>query len=176
MQPTLHTSDVVLVNKVVYQRVSIPFTGWVPMIGSDLSDGGFLFHGPQRGDIIVFNDPRGSGDQIVKRVVGLPGETLEIVEGILEIDGRRLEEPYLKVAWFETQPPVEISEDSYFVLGDNRLASLDSRNLGTIPLDSIIGKASMTYWPFSRFGLETNILWGEPGPTLQDEQTPAKEE
>ena len=136
----------------------------------------YQFADPERWDVAVFKYPGGAKTNFIKRLVGLPGETLEIVEGILEIDGRRLEEPYLKVAWFETQPPVEISEDSYFVLGDNRLASLDSRNLGTIPLDSIIGKASMTYWPFSRFGLETNILWGEPGPTLQDEQTPAKEE
>ena len=95
---------------------------------------------PQRGDIIAFKDDKGI--TLIKRVIGLPGETLEIKDGKVYIDGAELEEPYLYEQ--ETKTSVNtswsISRNYIFVMGDNRGASADSRNFGTVPIKSIIGK------------------------------------
>jgi signal peptidase I len=136
------------------------------------------FGEPERGDIIVFRRPgleqegfsvaatwrdflEGIGlsepdpdRDLIKRVVGLPGETVELVDGVVVIDGRPLDEPYTAV---ETRsfPPVTIADGEYYVLGDNRGNSLDSRfSLGTIPEDNIIGRAFAIIWPPSQATLD----------------------
>ena len=153
MEPTLEPGDRVLVQKVVY--------------------------GPDRGDVIVFSDPQGrpgpdrgivggfvhwlsstlgierpEHEDFIKRVIGLPGETVELRDGRLFVDGVRIREPYLKGA-VDTRDygPVKVPEGALFVLGDNRLNSNDSRfGLGFVPVDSVVGRAFAIVWPPSRVG------------------------
>ena len=102
---------------------------------------------PQRGDIIRFN--RSSGPQLIKRVVGLPGETIEIREGKVWIDGRALDEPYVKQPMSYATPARQIEPDHYFVLGDNRNNSADSHVWGAISINDIIGRVTFVYYPFT---------------------------
>ncbi len=153
MEPTLEPGDRVLVQKVVY--------------------------GPDRGDVIVFSDPQGrpgpdrgivggfvhwlsstlgierpEHEDFIKRVIGLPGETVELRDGRLFVDGVRIREPYLKGA-VDTRDygPVRVPEGALFVLGDNRLNSNDSRfGLGSVPVDKVVGRAFAIVWPPSRVG------------------------
>ena len=153
MEPTLEPGDRVLVQKVVY--------------------------GPDRGDVIVFSDPKGrpgpdrgivggfvhwlsstlgierpEHEDFIKRVIGLPGETVELRDGRLYVDGVRMQEPYLKGA-VDTRDygPVRVSEGALFVLGDNRLNSNDSRfGLGFVPVEKVVGRAFAIVWPPSRVG------------------------
>ena len=100
---------------------------------------------PERGDIIVFRHPR-SELNLIKRVIGLPGDTVEIQNGVVRVNGNALDEPYIQA------PPTYSSswvvpEGQYFVLGDNRNNSSDSHAWGFLPLDHILGKALLVYWP-----------------------------
>lgn len=108
---------------------------------------GFRLHEPQRGDIIVFRDPRNSERKLIKRVIGLPGETLEIQQGRVSINGEQLAEPYIEAPARYSMPSTLIPAGHYFVLGDNRNNSSDSHNWGVLPEDAIIGKAWLSYWP-----------------------------
>lgn len=122
------------------------------MLGFRLS---YLFGEPQRGDIIIFKYPDDEKQPFVKRIIGLPGETVEIIGGVTHIDGTPLDEPYLK-----EEPsmmnfgPFEVPEDCYFVMGDNRNHSNDARYWTNkyVSRDKILGKAFLCYWPFDRFG------------------------
>jgi signal peptidase I len=114
---------------------------------------------PARGDVIVFDTPDatqrycGSGGVFVKRVIGLPGETVSQRAGVLRIDGRELDEPYLERARRDTETGTwRVPADEYFVLGDNRLSSCDSRRWGGLPRDNVIGKVVIRYWPPGRIG------------------------
>jgi signal peptidase I len=132
MEPTLHTGQFLIVNRLIYRL-------------------GF----PQRGDIIVFHYPGDPTDDYVKRIIGLPGDHLLIEGGKLYINDVLLDEPYLPEN-MRTFPRSRYSnvvpEDSYFVLGDNRLGSSDSRNWGMLERELIIGKASFSYWPPQEWG------------------------
>jgi signal peptidase I len=148
MEPTLHVGDRVLVNRLVYR-----------------------FHGPHRGDIIVFHPP-GHGDTpvrgakteagvtYIKRVIGLPGETLQIAHGVVTVckpagsNCRSLREPYTQGA-VGSAPygPFTVPQGDYFVMGDNRQDSLDSRYWGPLPRRNIIGEAFLIYWPPGQIGL-----------------------
>jgi signal peptidase I len=93
-------------------------------------------------------------DDFVKRVVGLPGDTLEIKAGDVFINDKKLSEPYLaKDKSVDTMGPIRISEGEYFVMGDNRTVSLDSRRFGYIPKSGILGKVMLVWWPFSHVGI-----------------------
>src|SRR3954470_15173545 len=138
MMGTLHSGDRVIVNKLSYD-----------------------FHDPRHGDIVVLEDPNGSFQErdLIKRVVGLPGETVEYKGCQLFIDGQRVSEPYLDPALVTTdrcgipQVPVEVAAGHVFVMGDNRDASLDSRigSIGQIPYDHLIGRAVVIVWPQSEW-------------------------
>lgn len=107
----------------------------------------------QRGDIVVFLFPRDQSKSYIKRIVGLPGETIDIKKGKVIIDGKPLDEPYIhaKYVSFDTMPlPLVIPTDQYFVLGDNRKNSSDSRSWGTVPRNLIYGKYWYRYWSASR--------------------------
>ena len=120
----------------------------------------FIYHftDPERGDIVVFNTPPRAEQQcppagtFVKRIVALPGETWEERDGVVYINGRKLNEPYIPPGRndFETYEPQQIPDDAYFVMGDNRTQSCDSRRWGTVPRENMIGKVFATYWPPNR--------------------------
>jgi signal peptidase I len=127
MNPTLFNGEYLIINNFVY----------------DLDE-------PQHGDIIVFRHPRNELN-LIKRVIGLPGDTVEISGGTVRVNGVALEEPYI-----ETPPNYDSSwvvpDDQYFVLGDNRNNSSDSHSWGFLPRDLILGKALFVYWPPNRWG------------------------
>ena len=111
----------------------------------------YLENDPQRGDIIIFHFPLDPEQDLIKRVIGLPGETIEIQDGIVRVNGTPLEEPYI------TEPPAYIGEwvvpaGQYFVLGDNRNDSRDSHQWGFLPHENIIAKAVWIYLPLDHFG------------------------
>lgn len=121
----------------------------------------YWFSEPKRGDIIIFRYPDDPSQLFVKRVIGLPGETVEIIDGVTYINGEVLEEDYINENYryvpkeFEDYGPYTVPEESYFMMGDNRGNSKDSRkwNNTYVTKDAIIGKAWLCYWPFSEFGI-----------------------
>ena len=120
----------------------------------------YWFSEPKRGDVIVFRFPDDPSELFVKRIIGLPGETVEIIDGKTYINGNLLEEDYINDDYrlmdltYEDYGPYEVPENSYFMMGDNRGNSRDSRvwNNTFVKRDAIIGKAWLCYWPFSEFG------------------------
>lgn len=128
---TLHDGDRVLVNKLSYR-----------------------LHDPRRGDVVVLKTIEGAGERdLIKRVVALPGETVEYRSCVLYVDGRELVEPYLDptvvtpTSCGEAQPALKVPDDSVFVMGDNRPGSKDSRALGPITYGNLIGRAFVVIWP-----------------------------
>jgi signal peptidase I len=121
----------------------------------------YRFAGPKRGDVVVFQTPPlaaarcGEGGTYVKRLIGLPGELWEERGGYVFIDGRRLDEPYIRPARRDTRTiaPVRIPSGRYFMMGDNRRSSCDSRRGGTVGRGSLVGKVVVTYWPPQRISL-----------------------
>ena len=139
MEATLNDKDNLLVEKVSYH-----------------------FHNPDRFDIIVFypygkeEDPE---DYYVKRVIGLPGETVQIIGADIYINGTKLEEHYGKdpiTEAGEAEEPIQLADDEFFVLGDNREVSSDSRDFGPVKKSDISGRVVMRIYPFNKFGLLTN--------------------
>ena len=128
MTPTLLNSQYILVNKADY-----------------------YLHTPQRGDVIVFRYPRDPSRDFVKRVIGIPGDTVRITNsGIVSVDGVRLSEPYTNdLTNYYGPESWTLTTGQYFVLGDNRGDSSDSRDWGPVPRTDIIGKAEFVYWPLS---------------------------
>jgi signal peptidase I len=138
MVPTLKENDRVLVNKLSYR-----------------------LHDVNRGDVIVFERPPAEADQsikdLIKRVIGLPGETVESREGRVVVDGRYLEEPYLRLeesgcSGTENLPPTVVPDGHVFVMGDNRCDSSDSRVFGAIDQELIVGRAFVRVWPITHLG------------------------
>jgi len=130
MEPTLLINDRIVVTR---------FSYW--------------FHEPQRGDVVVFKYPLETKKDYVKRLIGLPGEKIQIKNSQLYINDMLIEEPYLPEGLkFADFGPVEVPEGEYFMLGDNRNNSSDSRVWGFVKEDLLIGKAQVIYWPLSRMG------------------------
>jgi signal peptidase I len=102
---------------------------------------------PRIGDIIVFHPPNGSSNDYIKRIVATPGDTIEVRDGTVFINGTALNEPYINERPSYTFKAEEIPEGEYFVLGDNRNNSNDSHRWGTVPEEDIIGKAWLFVWP-----------------------------
>ncbi len=149
MDPTLANQQHLLVSKLAYAVV--PFqTALAATVGDSGGDGAFVFNPPQRGDIVVFHIADREGADLVKRVVGLPGETVELRDGRVFIDGELLPEPYLTGFDDSNEAPLSVPAGHYYVLGDNRGVSYDSRFMGPIPMEQIIGKAWVSYWPLDR--------------------------
>ena len=129
MEPTVITNDKVIVTHFSYY----------------LSE-------PKRGDVIVFEYPEDRTKDYIKRCIGLPGETVEFKDSKLYVNGELIEEPYLPEGLvFDDYGPITVPEGSYFMCGDNRNHSADSRVWGFLPEDLIIGKAQVVYWPFAHW-------------------------
>lgn len=126
----------------------------------NLSDGDYVFvyrlaywrHPPQRGDIVVFRYPLDPRRILVKRVIGLPGETVAIYNGQVLINGQPLAELYIAASPSYTMAPVKVGPDEVFVLGDNRNYSNDSHAWGVLKQNLIVGKVVWRFWPPDRFG------------------------
>jgi signal peptidase I len=118
----------------------------------------YRFSSPKRRDIVVFHTPPlaearcGAGGTFVKRLIGLPGELWEERGGYIYINGKPLNEPYIKAARRDSRTiaPIRIAPGHYFMMGDNRISSCDSRAWGTVPHGNLIGKVFATYWPPGR--------------------------
>ncbi len=149
MEATLFPKDRLVVNKLVYAHVDSEIVyGLAPFVDVwDDQAALFPFHPPRRGDVIVFRYPKDPSRDFVKRVIGLPGETVEIHRGAVKIDGEALDEPYLEERDLSSLGPTLVPPESYFVMGDNRDGSSDSRHWGTVPLENIVGKVLVRYWP-----------------------------
>ncbi len=130
MQPGLHDNEYVLVNKIAY-----------------------LFHAPERGDVIVFHFPLDTSKDFIKRVIGLPGDTITVDSTSVRVDGVLLNEPYISERANPQGQRWTVPVNSYFVMGDNRPASDDSRDWGYVPRDDIVGKAVIVYWPLGSWEL-----------------------
>lgn len=138
MDPTLDNDQFLVVNKL-----------------------GYRLHEPVRGDIVVFRDPRTDDRKLIKRIIGLPGEVLEIKEGQVFINEQPLDEPYIEYRGRYSESPSPIPDNHYFVLGDNRNNSSDSHNWGTLPRDEIVGKAWLSYWPPRLWGVIPHETYGD---------------
>ncbi|NLC77370.1 MAG: signal peptidase I [Clostridia bacterium] len=131
MEPTLGIGDKIIVNKL-----------------------GSYFKEPERGQVIVFKYPLDPSQDFVKRVIGMPGETIEIKDSTVYINGEPLEEEYLpEDLVYGDFGPVTVPENAYFMLGDNRNNSQDSRVWGPVPEDLIIGQAKIIFWPLDRISV-----------------------
>jgi signal peptidase I len=132
MEPTLNSGEYVVVNKLAYK-----------------------FGPPRVKDVVVFHFPRDPQQEYIKRIIGLPGDRVNVSNGKVYVNGIRLQEDYI------TSPPQYedtwvIPEDSIFVLGDNRNNSSDSHNWGPVPMDYVVGKAVLIYWPPQQWGIIDN--------------------
>jgi signal peptidase I len=156
-----------IIRKYVIQTSIVPTGSMIPtlMIKDRLFVNKFIyrFKSPVRGDIVVFKSPYKDGKDYVKRCIALPGETVEIKRGQVYINGKHLILPGVNILLvtddgnstelYKYFGPVEIPDKSYFMLGDNRGNSLDSRVWGFVPQKDLLGKAVFTFWPFSRMNL-----------------------
>ncbi|MCL4393516.1 MAG: signal peptidase I, partial [Chloroflexi bacterium] len=113
----------------------------------------YMLHPPERGDVIVFVPPTSSSRDFIKRVIGLPGDHIQILNGRVFVNDQPLQEPYPLNPASYTFGEVTVPPGQYFVLGDNRNNSSDSHSWGTVPFPQIIGKAWVTYWPPQVMGL-----------------------
>ena len=131
MVPTLRVGDRVLVNKFIYR-----------------------FTEPERGDIIVFRSVEGGSEDLIKRVVGLPGDKISVRHGQLFVNGKPQKEPYVNKKFPDRSffPPTTVPEGHVFVMGDNRANSRDSRFFGPVPKKNIEGEAFLRFWPPDRVG------------------------
>ncbi len=132
MIPTLRVGDRVLVNKFIYR-----------------------FTEPERGDILVFESVEGGSEDLIKRVVAVPGDTIAVRRGKVVLNGERQREPYANKKYPDRSfsPPTTIPKGHVFVMGDNRANSRDSRFFGPVPKGKIEGEAFLRFWPLGRIGL-----------------------
>jgi signal peptidase I len=151
MEPNYHDREYLLTDKVTYR-----------------------FNEPERGDVIVFEPPLPNiqeNGEYIKRIIGLPGESVMIKDGSVYINGKLLEENYLRANGYTENKhfakegeTIVIPKDNYFVLGDNREYSSDSREWGFVPKENITGRAWVIYWPPQRVGLLEKVNYGAISP------------
>ena len=160
MDPTLASGEHLLVNKAVYMRINVePLSRVFPSLRNREGFRVYPFHPPRQGDIVVFRFPLDPSRDFVKRVMAGPGDTVEIRQGTVIVNGKPLSEPYVRHPSPWTALPRRLGENEYYVLGDNRGASNDSRDWGPVPLNNIIGKAWVIYWPFDRLDAFLASSW-----------------
>ena len=135
---------------------AIPSSSMLPSLeaGDHIIVTPYRLSAPERDDVIVFKYPEEPERDYIKRVIGLPGETVEVRDGRVYINGHELQEPYVPAAFWdhESFPSITLASNQYYVLGDHRDSSNDSREWGAIGRSDIYGKAVFIYWPFGQFG------------------------
>jgi signal peptidase I len=129
MEPNLHTDQRLVVEKLSYN-----------------------FHEPRRGDIVILQAPKAGSGLLIKRVIGLPGEKVEIKGGKVYINEQPIDEPYISDQSQRDSRAIVVPPEYAFVLGDNRGFSNDSRAFGSVPLENIVGRAWFSYWPLDQVG------------------------
>ena len=161
MIPTLSIGDHILVNKFLY-GIKLPFTDAIIVPVSS----------PRHGDIIVFKYPEDESKDFIKRVVGTPGDVIEVRNKEVYVNGARVDDPRVQHTDREIQPnkrdhfgPVTVPPGSYFVMGDNRDQSLDSRFWGFVKENKIRGKAFLIYWSWD--GADTWVRWNRIGRVIR---------
>ncbi len=138
MQPNFYTGQLVIVNRFAY-----------------------YFNSPQRGDVVVLHDPEDPSQDFIKRVIGLPGELMQIKEGRVYANGTLLDEPYIpRFCTSGCDGTWTLDSDHYFVLGDNRPNSHDSHSFGPLDRKLIVGKAWIRYWPLQDIGIIPSQNYG----------------
>lgn len=153
MEPGLHDGQYLLVNKAVYFKVNTnTLAKYLPLIHKSETPERFLFRGPRRGDVVVFRYPRDPSRDFIKRVLAVPGDSVEIKNGEVYVNGNTVDESYIANPASYDLPLEVVPEGNYFVLGDNRNNSFDSHVWGFVPEGNIIGEAMLTYWPLKNFG------------------------
>lgn len=154
MSPTLEGQQYLIVNKLVYTRVDLArLARIIPFWGVNPATPAWPLSPPRAGEIIVFHSPEDPRRDFVKRVIGTPGDEVAIVEGVVRVNGANLWEGYLREPGDYDMEPLRLREGEYFVLGDNRRYSNDSRDWGIVPEDYIVGQVLLVYWPFASFGM-----------------------
>ncbi len=142
----------------LYQPVKVEGTSMAPLLSDQerifINKYLYRYESIQRGDVVVFWYPLDPSKSFIKRVIGMPGETVELRQGRVFVNNRSLEESYVPPQFAEsvTYGPTLVPAEHYFVLGDHRASSNDSRVFGPVPARSIYGKAVFAYWPVERFG------------------------
>ena len=151
MEKTLSEDHYLFVNKLVYARIDTgEIAHFIPPI--DISDvrevpSWYPFHAPEHGEVVIFRFPVDPTRDFVKRIIGVPGDHIRIEDGTVFRNGTAVDEPYIHRPDGRSYRPVTVPPDHYYVLGDNRLASNDSRAWGLVPAENIVGRAWLRYWP-----------------------------
>lgn len=153
MEGTLHDGQYILVNKAVYFKADLGFLDFLPFFNAGDNPMHYIFRAPRRGDVIVFRFPNQTERDFIKRVIAVPGEEVQVKDGLVFINGKALDEKYILERPNYNFGPEIVPDNQYFVLGDNRNNSYDSRSWGFVPEEDIIGRAWVSYWPFDNFGL-----------------------
>lgn len=158
MIPNLHDGQYLIVNKLAYAKVDLGIFDWVPFFDPGENSVHHIFGVPERGDVIVFRAPNSPQRDFIKRIIGVPGDTVEIKGNVVYVNGAPLDELYIQgpTSCPGGCGPWTVAPGQYFVMGDNRGSSSDSRQGWLVPEENIIGKALFSYWPLSEAGLAPN--------------------
>ena len=150
MEDSLDNGEYLIVNRLAYAEIDLSFFDWVPFFDSGDNPVHHLWDSPSRGDVVVFRSPTNIKRDFIKRIIGLPGDVVEIdgEAGAVKLNGKVLDEPYVLggTSCQRSCGPWVVPERAYFVMGDNRQNSSDSRQGWFAPEENIIGKALITYW------------------------------
>ena len=158
MRPTLEEGEYIIVNKLSYLRLEPQrIASLIPFVSIESDGPAYPFNVPKAGDVIIFEFPRDESREFVKRIVGEPGDVVEIKRGEVFVNGVPIQDDLARLDR-RSMTPKTVPEDAYFVLGDNRGNSNDSRDWGTVPAENIVGKAWAGFWPISRL----HVLWASP--------------
>ena len=149
----------VVIILALYQPVRVEGTSMLPMLEDQdrLVINKFAYHFTEihRGDVVVFRYPHDETKSYIKRVIALPGDDLKIDHGVVSVNGKDLQEPYVPAMYQDdrSQPEMTVPDGEYFVMGDHRSISSDSREFGPVPRNLIYGRAEFVYWPVDQAGV-----------------------
>jgi signal peptidase I len=150
MEPSLDNGEYLIVNKLAYAEIDLSLFDWLPFYDSGDDPVRHLWSSPDRGDVVVFRSPTNVRRDFIKRIIGVPGDVVQIdrTDGVVTVNGEILDESYVdgKTTCSGSCGPWVVPERAYFVMGDNRQNSSDSRQGWFVPEENIIGKALITYW------------------------------